>query len=88
MNRLEVSTSKPTATVPSPASSTKARHNSVFRWLTSFWNGLFGSKSPPDHQSQDDKSPVLLQAFILEPMYTPSGLVDGIDETPDLATMD
>jgi len=89
MNRLDIATSKPTATQPSPASSTKARsHNSVFRWLTSFWNGLFGSKSPPHHQSQDDKSPVLLQAFILEPMYTPSGLVDGIDETPDLATMD
>ena len=89
MNRLDVATSKQTATVPSPASSTKARsHNGVFRWLTSFWNGLFGSKSPPHHQSLDDKSPVLLQAFILEPMYTPSGLVDGIDETPDLATMD
>jgi len=88
MNRLEVSTSKPTATQPSPSSDTKVRHNRLFRWLTSFWNGLFGSKSPPDHQSQDDKSPVLLQAFILEPIYTPSGLVDGIDETPDLATMD
>ncbi|MEQ8463458.1 S8 family serine peptidase [Coleofasciculus sp. E1-EBD-02] len=89
MKRLDVATSKQTATVPSPASSTKARsHNGVFRWLTSFWNGLFGSKSPPHHQSLDDKSPVLLQAFILEPMYTPSGLVDGIDETPDLATMD
>ncbi|MEQ8540269.1 MAG: S8 family serine peptidase [Coleofasciculus sp. D1-CHI-01] len=89
MNRLDIATSKPTATQPSPASSTKARsHNSVFRWLTSFWNGLFGSKSPPHHQSLVDKSPILLQAFILEPMYTPSGLVDGIDETPDLATMD
>ncbi|MEQ8756622.1 MAG: S8 family serine peptidase, partial [Coleofasciculus sp. G1-WW12-02] len=89
MNRLDVATSKQTATVPSTASSTKARsHNPVFRWLTSFWNGLFGSKSPPHHQSLDDKSPVLLQAFILEPMYTPSGLVDGIDDTPDLATMD
>ncbi len=89
MNRLDVATSKQAATVPSPASSTKARsHNSVFRWLTSFWNGLFGSKSPPHPQSLVDKSPVLLQAFILEPMYTPSGLVDGIDDTPDLATMD
>ncbi|MFP5273157.1 S8 family serine peptidase [Coleofasciculus sp.] len=89
MESSDVATSKQTATVPSTASSTKARsHNGVFRWLTSFWNGLFGSKSPPHNQSLVDKSPVLLQAFILEPMYTPSGLVDGIDDTPDLATMD
>ncbi|MEQ9550051.1 MAG: hypothetical protein RIM23_10575 [Coleofasciculus sp. G3-WIS-01] len=81
MESSDVATSKQTATVPSTASSTKARsHNGVFRWLTSFWNGLFGSKSPPHHQSLDDKSPVLLQAFILEPIYTPSGLVENFEE--------
>ncbi|MDJ1178445.1 DUF4114 domain-containing protein [Roseofilum sp. BLCC_M91] len=39
-------------------------------------------KSPKDRYPQDS------QTFILEPILTPSGLVDGLDETPDLTPLE
>jgi len=55
--------------------------------MSQFWN-LFGKgqsrkdqKSPvPSDQSQD--------TFILEPILTPSGLVDGSDDSADVALVD
>ncbi|MGB3693872.1 MAG: DUF4114 domain-containing protein [Spirulinaceae cyanobacterium] len=47
--------------------------------------GLFNSsKNPDDKKKQAKEQKPKLRTFILEPILTPSGLVDGGDDVPDL----
>ncbi|MEQ8539146.1 MAG: S8 family serine peptidase [Coleofasciculus sp. D1-CHI-01] len=41
--------------------------------------------SPKGFQPQSTPAKVQRETFVLEPILTPSGLVDGMDDTPDLA---
>jgi len=48
---------------------------------------LFSKKrpSPKGFQPKSTSKKVQRESFILEPILTPSGLVDGMDDTPDIA---
>ena len=53
-----------------------------------FGFGVKKRRKTEKNQSQQTRSPQEEQTFILEPILTPSGLVDGTDETPDPLLLD